>query len=284
MLQDGNIAVYPVDVGGLVAGVGMKADISNAVNLSTLKTTTPEGGINARGAGMDAASTGAFLDPTQAKHETMRTVADLTGGQAYYNFNNAEELFRRAAEDSAQYYLLTFPAKDTGKNGWRKLSLKVHRDGTQVRYRTGYFYSNPTRDPDTLRKSDEIAALASGLNITTLPIIGQWQQTEPAGDQRKVHSLLQIPPGIAYIDTDHENQVNIDFIVIALDSKGKEVTRISQRVDRKLPPAGVSQIEAQGVNYGNTLTVPPGQYSVRIVVRDNLKGATGSLTAVLKVE
>jgi len=96
--------------------------------------------------------------------------------------------------------------------------------------------------------------------------------------------VLQVPSNSMVIDTEHENQIGLDFVVIAFDANKKEAARISQRVERKLPQDAVPQIQAHGLNYNNILTLAPGQYTVRIVVRDNLRASTGSISVPLKVD
>jgi VWFA-related protein len=278
MLQNANIAVYPVDL----AGVGLmgQGDISaHGLQQGQLPR------VNERGSAVfDALSTGRLVDPTYGKHEAMETVAAMTGGRAYYNLNDSGEFFRRARQDSAQYYMLAYYAKDTGKSGWRKLSVRVHREGVELRARTGFFFNNAVQDPESVRQSDEIMALASALESTSLPVSGEWQQVESAGDQRKVHFALSVPPGVALVDTEHENHINLDFLVFAWNAEGKAVAKIGQRRDSKLSAAELGQVQSQGVSYKNVLTLPPGQYEVHIVVRDNLKGSLGSVATSLKVD
>jgi hypothetical protein len=69
-----------------------------------------------------------------------------------------------------------------------------------------------------------------------------------------------------------------------VDANGKEAARIRQKVDQKLPPASVSQFQAMGLGYPNALTLPPGQYDVHFVIRDNLRGLTGSVVAPITVQ
>jgi len=281
MLQDANIAIYPVDVSGLVPDPKNYEAVSLS-NAADIKSGSVD--VGSRSAAMEAVGTGRFLDPAQSRQQNMKRVADVTGGQAFYNLNNSDTLYGLASGDSGQYYMLTYRLTDTSKTGWHKLNIRVLHDGVQVRSRTGFFINHPADDAAKIHDFDLKQALASSLNFTSLTINGQWQQVEPAGDQRKVQFVLQIPANSMEIDTEHENQVGIDFIVLAFDAKGKEAARITQRVERKLPQEAVSQIQTHGLNYGNVLTLAPGQYSVRIVVRDNLRSATGSITVPLKVD
>jgi len=278
MLQDANIAVYPVDVSGL------STSSPGASSVYTNNNIEPGGSIEGRSAILQSIEAGVFHDPAGAKHETMRIVAERTGGIAFYNFNNSDDLFRRATLDSTQYYLLTFATKDINKDGWHKIEIKPKRDGTEVRYRTGFFVTKDMRNPDLTRQTDELLATTSALSFTMLPVTVEWQQVEPAGDKRKVHFSLTFPVGVISIDTEHENDFNMDFLAVARDVSGQNVSQVNQHLARKLPEAAVNQIEGNGLTYVNSLTLPPGEYHVTIVVRDNLTGRIGSITAPLTVQ
>jgi VWFA-related protein len=282
MLTDANIAVYPVDIGGLLPGVN--ANNIQSLNSSMIKAGGPEAGVGARSGMMESVNSGAFVDPTIGKQETMRQLAEMTGGEPFYNSNNGAELFRRAGLDSGQYYLLAYHTKDLGKPGWRKLNVKVARDGVKVRARSGFFFHNAQGDPEATRQQEELMAMQSDLSFTSIPIQGQWQQIEPAGNDRKVHFLLSIPPGVPYIDGEHENHISYDFRFIVTNPSGAVVTKNGQRLETNLDALNVTQIQTKGLDYTNELVLPPGQYMVHFVVRDNLRGALGSVVAPLKVE
>jgi hypothetical protein len=216
--------------------------------------------------------------------ETMRQMADMTGGQAFYNSNDGAELFRRAGEDAAQYYVLAYYTKDNSKNGWRKLSVKVARDGVKVRARSGFFFSNAAAESEAARQAAETMAMASEINFTTLPIQGRWQQMEPVSNGRKVRFLLSVPPGVPYIDADNQNHLNFDFRVMVFDANGQIAGKIGQRLETNLAADDAEKIRTVGLDYVNELVLPPGQYKVHFVVRDNLKGSLGSIVTPLKVD
>jgi VWFA-related protein len=283
MLTDANIAVYPVDIGGLLPGVS--ANTIASINSAAVKTGGAEGGVGVRSGQMEALDSGAFVDPTTGRHDTMHQLADRTGGEAFYNSNDGADLFRRAGDDSAQYYVLAYHTKDNGKYGWRKLSVKVNRNDVRVRARSGFFFNDPKKEADPSKAVKDLKiAMTSDLPFTSIPLSGQWQQVEQAGDQRKIHFMLSVPPGVAFIDSEHQNHISLEFLVVATDRAGKNVANISQRLDTKLPPEGVAQIQEQGMDYANALTLPPSDYTVHFVVRDNLKGTLGSMVTPLKVE
>jgi VWFA-related protein len=286
MLQDANIAMYPVDVGGLVQGVS--ANNLQSLDSAMIRSGGADGGVGTGGggrqAGLEAVNNGSLVDPTVGRQQTMRTLADMTGGQAFYNSNDASGLFRKAGEDASQYYLLSYYTHDNGKKGWRKLAVKVRQDNVKVRGRTGYFFSSVATEAETTRQADEMMAMASDLDFTGLPVRGEWQEVTPAGDQRTVRFLLSIPAGVPSIDTENGNHINFDFRAMVMDSKGQIVAKIGQRMETKLPPDGVTQIQTKGLDYINEFTLPPGSYRAHFVVRDNLRGTLGSIVTPLTVQ
>jgi VWFA-related protein len=276
--EDADIAVYPVDTGGLMA-------TPRAMTVGPLTGGPGVGGsIPARGAAMSGFEAGLATDPVQAKHDTLNQIAERTGGQALYNSNDLEDLLRRAMQDSAQYYVLAYSASDKTKEGWRKLDVRVRHEGVQVRSRSGYFFTKAAADPETTRQADELMAVTSSLEFTALPLTVSWGQLEPAGANRKVHFTIVIPPGAAEIDSDHANHLSLDFLALATDGGGQQAGKTTQRLDRTLPAAGATQIQANGITYANALTLAPGAYTVHVAVRDNLTGRIGSVVAPLKVE
>jgi hypothetical protein len=268
--KEANIAMYPVDVGGMEAPA-LNSEVHERI-------PSPK-----ESAGYDPASLGA-MGPTTRKHQAMQMLAESTGGQAYYGLNDSDALFRRASQDSAQYYMLSYYTKDNGKDGWRKLQVHVQRDGVEVRARTGFYFDNRSRDPESARRAEEIMAVTSELESTSIPLSGQWKQIEAESGKSKAHFLLSIPPGAIFVDTDHENQLNLDFVIFAWNAEGKKAAQIGQRIERKLTAVELQEIQTHGMNYDNFLSLPPGQYEVHMAVRDNLRGKLGSVVTQLKVE
>jgi VWFA-related protein len=282
MLGDANISIYPVDVAGLLPGVN--ANNLQSLSSAVVKTGGPEGGVGARSQQLSAVESGALLDPTAGRHDTMRQMADMTGAQPLYNSNDVSGLLRQARVDASQYYMLAYYTKSTGKQGWRKLNVKVKRDNVKVRYRSGFFFRDPQNEADAARQADEMLALTSDLDFTAMPLSGAWGNVEPAANGSKVHFLLFIPAGITFIDSERQNHISLDFRAAALDSAGKVIASIGERLETNLAPENLVRVQSKGVDYANALTLPPGQYRVHFVVRDNLKGTLGSVVSPLKVE
>ena len=278
-LQDADIAVYSVDIGGLMATP--RAVTATAVT----QTRGPlDSGVAGKSAAMQAFEAGLFTDPIEGKHNTLRKMSEETGGQALYNFNDLENLIKKAVDDSSQYYMLTFYANDKGKEGWHKLEVKVKREGAQARGRDGFYYAGPAGDLDSSRRTDEVQALKSPFNFLALPITATWLSVDRGTEKRGVHFSLAVAPGAVLIDAAHENHVSVDFLAVALDGQGNPAGQASQRIDKNLQPADVKDVEGGGMNYVGLLPLAPGDYQVHLVVRDNLTGKIGSVIAFLKLD
>jgi VWFA-related protein len=280
MLADANISVYPVDVAGLLPGVN--ANVLQSFNAATIKAGGPAGDISASRRQILDDPTG--QDPISDRHNTMRQMADMTGGQTFYNSNDISGLLHQARLDAAQYYMLAYYTKNTGKSGWRKLSLKCQRGDTKIRYRSGFFFQDKVNEAEPARQADEMMALTSDLDFTGMPLTGSWGKIDAAGKERKVHFLLSIPAGVPAIDNEHQNHLNFDFRAVATDSTGKVAASVGQRLETNLPAEALAQIQAKGLDYANSLTLLPGLYRIHFVVRDNLRGTLASVATSLKVD
>jgi VWFA-related protein len=271
LLNNAQISLYPVDVKGLRV-VGMPSAATS-------------GGSSMRNPSHSFSHASSRQMDTQA---TFQTFASMTGGRAYYNSNDLVKGFRDAVNDSSEYYMLGYYLDHSNtKSGWRKLSVKVNRDHIEVRARDGFFVTNATVDPETTRNSDISSALQSPLDYTSLSLLAHWTKTEPAQEPGKRRAIYQIhvSPDARVINEADNNHVVLDFVAQAIASDGKAASQpVGQKVDVHLTSDKLKAIRDQGVLYNGALELPPGEYTVRFVVRDDLSGRTGSVSGPLKVD
>lgn len=271
-LKNAQVAVYPVDVRGLVS--------TSPADIATF-SSAPTG----PGAG-DAASARSWLQASTIN--SMVTFADMTGGRAFYNMNDLTAGFKRAVDDSSSYYLLGYYADthDT-KPGWRKLQVQLPKNkDVEVRARSGVFFTNAAIDPQLTHNADIAFALSSPFDSTGIQVTMQWQPPAPNGekndgDKKKVGFALRLPAANV-IDEADKNRFDVDFIAQATKS-GTPAGQAGQTVKGIVPASALDKIKAEGVFYRNELELPPGKYQVRFVVRDNLSGRIGSVSVPLTV-
>jgi len=265
-LNDAQVSVYPVDVRGLV-------------NYSPVA----DGKISGPMSGQVLASKTTNRSWLQASTiGTLQEFAAMTGGKAYYNNNDLTVGFKQAVEDSTSYYLLGYYLETHNtKPGWRKLQVKVAHNDAEVRARSGFLVTNATMNPEITQQADLGFALNSPFDSTGIPLSVQWRGTEPDGDKKKVAFALHLPMTGITIEGER-NAFDVDFLAQAVKN-GAPPSNVGGTAKGALTAEALAKIKADGIFYGNSLDLPPGNYQVKFVVRDNLSGRIGSVTAPLTV-
>jgi VWFA-related protein len=267
VLNDAQISVYPVDVGGLTNTLGMPASMS-----------APTGGRN------PAAFHQQAIWNQNDRFSTFQVVAQATGGRAFLNTNDLAGAFRKAAEDSSSYYMLGYyrSARDT-KPGWRRLKVTVRHPGAEVRARNGFFVekANVTEKES---KREISMAMTSPLDATSLVFQVRWMPVKGGGKKKQVPYELNIPFGMLTVDEADDNHVLFDLEVLAKTTAGVAAQTGGQTMDAHLKPESLAKLREGGLHYEQSIDLPPGEYTVRFLVRDGLSGRMGTVTAPIKVE
>lgn len=122
-LTDAQVAVYPIDPRGM----------------QTQALFDPEsmGKLNPFSEGATLRRESDIRFSTQ---DSMRNLADQTGGQICFNNNDLSECVKRAIDDSSSYYELSYYPTDKNWRGeFRRILVKTTRPGVQLWFRKGYF-------------------------------------------------------------------------------------------------------------------------------------------------
>jgi VWFA-related protein len=267
-LANANVAVYPVDARGLLplmtdATVHMsKGDIALVGSLDSGRGRTH-----------------------QQTLDTLRSVADMTGGRAYFNTNDITSAVRDASNDGSVYYMLSYPLdKNNMRAGWRKLKVTLADKELRVRARSGYYATQAALDSDANAGNDINVALNSPFESTGLPLHVSFDPIAGSGAKKKVHFALVLPPKSALIDEADGNHFNVEIAYQVRDEKGKDAGHNGQSYNLKLAPEQIAAVQNTGIGYDNALELAPGHYNFHFAVRDNISGKVGSLVAPVDVK
>jgi VWFA-related protein len=272
-LNDSEVSVYPVDVQGLV-------NYAPEANTSRV--------LSGAAAGRQLSNRAWLLN---AKQGTLSDFAEMTGGRAFYNTNDLAGAFQRAADDASSYYMIGYylDTKNT-KSGWRQLKVKMEKKDVEVRARKGFFVTNATMNPEATRINDMNFAIATPFEATGLPLVMQWGAVKdvPGKDKKQVAFTVHVV-GSGILIEGRDNAFNLAVAAVATRPAGKKegvsvvADNVSEDVKGNLKPESVANLRSHGLAYNNVLELAPGQYSVRFVVRDNLSGRMGSVSAPVTV-
>jgi VWFA-related protein len=268
LLNDANVSLYPVDARGVVVVGQMDATMKVSREMSR--------GLPDYIAGESQSH--------QKTVDTMRIFADTTGGKAYYNNNDLAGALTEATNDGSSYYILSY-ALDTKNNrpGWRKLKVKVKDHDYRIRSREGFFVTQTTMDPLSSEGMDIREALTSPLDYTGMPLSVKLEAPVASGAKKKVGFSLLVPANAATVDASDNDRLNLEIWYVVRNVKGEDVSHNSKLYNLNLNAAFVAQLQTNGIGYNDTLELPPGQYGLRVVVRDNITGRVGSVWAPLQV-
>jgi VWFA-related protein len=270
-LTAAQISVYPVDVRGLVNISSVDARQSRALS----------------GSGRSQQITSrSWLQ--QNTLDTLNEFADMTGGKAFYNTNDLASSFKRAADDASSYYLAGYYL-DIHNNhaGWRQLKVKVDKPDIEVRARKGFFVTNATIHAELTRNSDLSYALTSPIEGTGVPLTVKWLGNSGDGAKKSAQFFIHLPANSVSIEaSEGQSHVNFDYVAAAFanDSKtGQPYTSAAKTFAVAVSEGQMAKLRADGIGFNNSLELGPGKYTVRVVIRDNVNGKVGSVTAPITV-
>ncbi|HEX9110489.1 MAG TPA: VWA domain-containing protein [Terriglobales bacterium] len=262
-LASANIAIYPVDLHGLVSGM----ESSAASGASVFNDTA----LSDR-----AIST---MSSLQASQGTMKEVAAQTGGKAYVNQNEIKDGIALAVSDEkASYSLGYYPENKKWDGKLRTIKIKVAQGDTQLRYRKGYFAIEPGPTKDHNFEQDVAAALEVDAPATQISFMAQAKPSDP-GKVRVV--FLVDAHTLSAEDASGGKKVNVSLYASIYNANGKNLGTRSIKVDRSFDAATYQQLLNKGMMVPIDLEIPSGGKELRLAVLDNKTGLIGTVSGPL---
>ena len=141
-MQQTNYAFSDLDLANHLRRLTRAANRANA----TFYTIDPRGLV----AGVDIGEMEGLLDSRQwfdfvrKSQDSLRTLAEATGGFAVVNQNNFGAALRRIDAETSDYYVIGYYSNNSDESQWRRrLEIDVNRDDLDVWSRTGYELAEP---------------------------------------------------------------------------------------------------------------------------------------------
>jgi hypothetical protein len=269
----GNVSIYAVDTRGLqaVSAGGSAANRGNGRSLLT-------------GGGMRG-----FAQLNQSQ-ETLTTLSADTGGRAFTDTNDFGDAFARVQNDLAAYYLLGYSSTNAARDGrFRRIQVRVNRPelkGLQVEARPGYYagrsFANTNNRDREAQLDDQLSAAVSSTDVPLVLGTGYFrQQGSDRGGDRFYVPIAMAVPGFAVPVAEKATEVQLDVKGEVRDEQGRVIGRLRETI--KVPSGGADTLAGRQVFYQSGLTLPPGRFVVKVVLRENTGGAVGSFEAPIVV-
>lgn len=275
-LTDAQIAVYPIDARALVNSYAYDPSVR----------------FDVRGDGITPGKAASDLaDEVVPAHSTMEAIAADTGGRATYNRNDIGDAVRSSIEDGSTYYTLGYyPESRSWDGSFRKISVKVSLPGVTLRYRAGYFATDPlayAKASAAQRDAEFNAALSPEVPLATaLRFVARVAAPSPQNGNQAVVTFSVDARALSFTEeSDGKKHASIECVARAFSRKAPDrpLRTEAENIDANLPLESYQKIFQTGLPCRTAFTLPAGEYLLRLGVRDNRTGLVGTANATLEV-
>jgi VWFA-related protein len=270
--------------------------------------------IELAGSGAPDVATGAFgslsahqglMSDIRVSQDTLRTLAEQTGGFAAVNTNALGSALERIVDANSRYYVLGYYPPTQARDGrFHTIDVRVKRPGLRVTARRGY--ASPRGRTPAERKRDENARRARearrGSLDTTSPELrdalnaplqqsglsfsvqaAPFRHTRNSASvalaiEFERESLPFTQPDAAGLVT---NSLELSFFGINEDGKAERSTH--SQLNLTLRAESFSRVKSGGLRVNPRLTLEPGRYQIRVGARESLGSRAGTVFYDLQV-
>lgn len=291
----GNVSQFFTQLADHAARSGVVINTMDARGLKSVRGVASFTDTPGRGALGPSTGTGGFgriPDPTITpaapleEHQGLRTLSNSTGGMAVLYTNDFEAGLSKVLSRSSGYYLLAYtPENDVFDGKFRKLHVKVKRDGARVYTREGYFAREDSGRPEPKTKEEAILlAVRSPLAARNINLTANLLFKPTAVNKSDVDIHLLIDAGnLHFAQAEGKYQTSFDVAGFVYDQYGKLRGGFSETINANLSPEGYQKAMATGISYDAHTQLPAGYYQLRAAVRENGSGSLGTLSRYMEI-
>lgn len=273
------VVINTLDPRGLRATPGV-ASFKDTAARSALGDPDP---LFGRGGGADEMF-GAPLTGAD-EHLSLGTLSKTTGGISVANTNDFREGLDKVLARSGGYYLLAYTPADKFDNKFRRIQVKVKREGAKVYTHEGYFARNEAA-PAGPRTKDEtiLAAAQSPLAKRDLDVSANLVlKPAPKKASLDIHMLIDAHKLAFKQADDGKYHTSFDVVGFIYDQMGRLRGGFSETVASSLSQEEYNHALASGLIYSASTELPPGYFQFRGVVRETETGNIGTISKYLEI-
>jgi VWFA-related protein len=287
-----NVNFFALDPRGLI---GMTTDF---IDMTRSGPPDVMGTDRTKMAGTPSSGTQALLGEMRLTQDSLRTLADGTGGFAAVDVNGFQDAFARIIDANSRYYLLGYTPPTHPRNGrFHRIEVVVKRPGLKAVARRGY--PSPSGKTTEERKQEALerwardrrtggandtspelrAALNSPVQQPGLTLAVHAAPFKGSGKEATVAMAVELQgtelefaqqPGGLFADT-----IEISFFALNEDGRPQRGTRAA--LNLAIRPDTYQRIKTHGVRFNSRATLPTGRHQLRVGARDPLTGRSGTV-------
>ncbi len=275
-----NVSIYTVDPRGLTVNPAISAEIEGFPSVqNSAQGVLAEAGLNPGDPGLTPSALAAEQRYSQ---DGLRTLAAETGGLAAVNTNNFERAFRRIIEDNSTYYVLGYyPTNERRSGRFRKIDLRLKREGLQVRARRGYYEPRgqaDTESSETDTSAELRAAMSSPLPMPGIPMRVFAAPFKGTAPDASVALTVELEAGrFNYGKEDELSTNSLEINVAVIDGSSKFVTGAEHKLALRFKPDTLEAIKMRGLRLMTQVQLPPGRYQMRVASAEQEGKTSGTV-------
>ena len=270
LLAATQIAVYPIDVRGVPY-------------IGTDGATRDKEAFNPYGGSYDEIS---GQDPELLSiHQTMSTLAGMTGGRAVFGRNDLDVAIRDTVDSGANFYTLAYRPQNTDWNGkFRKVTVRASAPEVKIQCRPGYYaVPDPLGSPD-LNQTFSLMMQPASPPSTTLIIKARVIPPDAPGGPTRIDYLVDVHDLTFNQSADHRQAPDVMFVAAAWDTAGSPKGNVSASFHLPLNAGQLDVLARTGLQIHQEIMLKPGTYQLRLGVLDRISGKMGTLDVTLAIE
>ena len=218
--------------------------------------------------------------------ESLLNFAKSTGGELYENFNNLSEAMGQMLERTSVTYVLAFQPANLEWDGEfhrLKVELKNQPRGTRIVHRPGFYAPRPYTEKSPMeRLIDASSQVVAGEDSGTLDVALLSAPFALPGQQKAYVPVVIEVDGKGLLDAHSGGVLPTELYVYAFDSTGQVGDYVTQTMALDLAKTRPA-LEQTGFKFFGHLELPPGDYTVRALVRNGATGVSGLRVVSLRV-
>ena len=247
--------------------------------------------------------------PVERQHMAMNSVAQATGGQAFYSSNGLKEITEHLLESDDSFYTLTYSPRNLQfDNKWHKVRVAVEGASYHLSYRRGYFADGSVREKDkTTRPRTRLLRNGQKLEVSELrdrPIIFR-ASVLPASDAAvanldKTSGSLPLPQpkkgsvpflihymvpvdALTMRTVEGEHEVILGIVAIGLNRDGSMVEHKAYQITMTLPRDVLYRSPELPVTADQEVDLSKDDKFLHLGVWDAVSGRFGNIDIPLEV-
>jgi VWFA-related protein len=222
--------------------------------------------------------------------ESLFMMAKATGGDFYENSNDLTVAMKEMLERTSVTYVLAFQPEGLARDGaYHKVRVELKdAKGMRVVHRPGYYAPRPYAQRSAHEKLMDAAekvisgAESDDLRASVLAAPFRVDGASPADAGTAYVPVVIEVDGPRLLGGARSGTLPAEIYVYAMDSNGAIRDHVTQTIGLdlgKVEPA----LRQSGLKFFGHLDLPPGDYSLRVLVRNGLTGVSALKTVAVQV-